>query len=322
MIFAPAITGPTASGKTALSIRLAKEFGFEIISADSMQIYRGMDIGTAKASAAEQAQVRHHLIDVVEASESFSAFDYRKLATKTARDIISRGRIPLFVGGTGLYIDTLMRADTQSDVPESSREFRERLEATLKTDEDKMRLWQRLREIDPSSAEAIHPNNTRRVIRAIEIFETTNTTKSELDAKSREKNSEFDVFMITLDFHSRETLYRRIDSRVDEMLELGLYDEVLELVRSGALMPNTTAGQAIGYKEMLAVIDGESTLEAAAEAIKLASRRYAKRQLTWFRHEKDAARIMVDREYGELRAPDELFAEAKQLIEEKIRFYI
>ena len=320
MIFAPAITGPTASGKTALSLKLAEDFGFEIISADSMQIYRGMDIGTAKATAEERARVPHHLIDVVSPSEQFSTCDYREIAASAARDIVSRGKFPLFVGGTGLYLDSIIRADTLKDAPESSREFREVI-GIPESDCEKTALWERLAKVDAESAAKIHPNNTRRVIRALEIYETTGIPKSELDRRSREKSSEFDILMITLDFHNRENLYRRIDARVDEMITDGLYGEVEALVKSGALTPDSTAGQAIGYKEMLRAVNGEITLLEAAEAIKLATRRYAKRQLTWFRHT-DAVRIMADRESGEMRGACELYAEIRPMIEEKLKLYI
>lgn len=320
MIFAPAITGPTASGKTALSLRLAEDFGFEIISADSMQIYRGMDIGTAKATAQERARVPHHLIDIITPSEQFSACDYREMAANAARDIVSRGKFPLFVGGTGLYLDSIIRADTLKDAPESSREFRETV-GIPESDEEKKALWERLFAVDAESAVKIHPNNTRRVIRALEIYETTGIPKSVLDKRSREKGSEFDVLIITLDFHERENIYRLIDRRVDGMLADGLYGEVEALAESGALTADSTAGQAIGYKEMLRAVKGEITLPEAAEAIKLATRRYAKRQLTWFRHT-DAVRVMADRESGELRDTCELYAEIRPIIEEKLKLYI
>ena len=322
MIFAPAITGPTASGKTELSIRLAEKFGFEIISLDSMQIYRGMDIGTAKATAEEQSRARHHLLDIVSPLDSFSAYDYREAARTAAHDIVSRGKTPLFVGGTGLYLDTLMREDNQNEVPESSREFREAVEATIKSDEDRTALWEELYKVDPASALSIHKNNTRRVIRALEIYRATGIPKSVFDERSRRLGSEFDFLVITLDFHNRENLYRRIDSRVDKMMGLGLFDEVRRLYADGKLVPDTTAAQAIGYKEMLGALKGEITLEEAGEKIKLASRRYAKRQLTWFRHISEAYRIMADGEDGSPRTIDEIYRDVEPIIQEKLNFHI
>lgn len=322
MIFAPAITGPTASGKTELSIRLAEKFGFEIISLDSMQIYRGMDIGTAKATEEEKSRARHHLLDIVSPRDSFSAYDYREAATAAARDIVLRGKTPLFVGGTGLYLDTLMRQDNQNEVPESSREFREAIEATIKSDEDRAALWEELYKVDPESALSIHKNNTRRVIRALEIFRTTGIPKSVFDQRSRQLGSEFDFLVITLDFHNRENLYRRIDFRVDAMVQAGLFDEVRRLYADGMLLPDTTAAQAIGYKEMLGALSGEITLDEAKEKIKLASRRYAKRQLTWFRHVSDAYRIMADREDGSPRTIDEIYSDTEKIIQTKLKLHI
>lgn len=319
MIFALAITGPTASGKTALSLWLAQRLGCEIISCDSMQIYRGMDIGTAKATADERAICPHHLIDFISPTESFSAEDYRAEATRVAKDIAARGMIPLFVGGTGLYIDTVMRAgELQS--PPSSEELKKKLLESAVTDREKLALWERLRSVDPESAEKIHMNNVRRVARAIEIYELTGKTKTYFDELSRQASSEIKVGMITLDFHNRDNLYSRVDKRVDIMMDDGLVDEVRTLVDNGILLPDTTAAQAIGYKEIIEHLDGNLTLCEATELIKLSSRRYAKRQLTWFRHNEDAKRLYVDREDGEMKSKEELFDEllslANELLEE------
>ncbi|MBQ8719421.1 MAG: tRNA (adenosine(37)-N6)-dimethylallyltransferase MiaA [Clostridia bacterium] len=294
MISAIAITGPTASGKTELSLRLATALGCEIISCDSMQIYRGMDIGTAKATPDEQARVRHHLIDFLSPTESFSVQDYREAAIAAAKEVTSRGKIPLFVGGTGLYIDAIMRADTLTSVPESDRAFRDELLSSVKTEEDKERLWQRLFEVDPDSATTIHKNNLRRVVRALEIFEATGKPKSYFDKLSKTAEGEVDLLMFTLDFQNRDILYRRVDERVDKMIEAGLVEEVRGLAEAALLPNDSTAAQAIGYKEIIEYLDGGSTLDEAIELIKLSSRRYAKRQLTWFRHEKDAVVITVD----------------------------
>ena len=317
MIRSLAITGPTASGKTAISIALAKKFGCEIISCDSMQIYRDMDIGTAKVTKAEAEGIPHHLIDIVEPTDSFSVEDYRALALKAAGEIDLRGNIPMLVGGTGLYVDSLMRAP-MTGVPESSIQYRDKILAEIKGEDDIERLWQRLREVDPESAEAIHKNNVRRVIRALEIYELTGRTKSEIDRESKKASPDIKIDMITLDFHDRETLYRRIDMRVDMMIQDGLIDEVRSLYDAGLLVPGTTAYQAIGYKELIAYIRGERPLADCAEEIKLASRRYAKRQLTWFRHEESATTLYMDREDGKMRDIDDVISEASLFVNRKL----
>ena len=309
MIYSLAITGPTASGKTSISIELAKQISAEIISCDSMQIYKGMDIGTAKATPSERAAVPHHLLDFLSPKEDFSAEEYRKMALAAAEDITERGRIPMLVGGTGLYVDTLMRA-AQTDVPESSREYRDRIMESVRTEEDVVALWERLFSVDPESAEAIHKNNVRRVIRALEIYDVTGKPKSYFDRLSRMGRSDIKIGMITLDFHNRENLYSRVDMRVDEMIKEGLASEVKTLYENGLLEKNTTAAQAIGYKEMLTYIKGEATLAEAVGEIKLSTRRYAKRQLTWFRHEKDAYRLYLDLEDGKMRDKKEILDEA------------
>ena len=212
MIFSISITGPTASGKTALSIALARALSAEIISSDSMQIYREMDIGTAKATADEQRAVPHHLIDLVSPSESFSVEEYRSRALDAAREIAARGKLPLFVGGTGLYIDSLTRG-TALDTPESDPEYRNRILSDIKDDADVTSLWERLRSVDPESAEKIHKNNIKRVIRALEIYDKTGKPKSLLDKETMRAPSEIFVGMITLDFHNRDTLYARVDKK-------------------------------------------------------------------------------------------------------------
>ncbi|MBR5241962.1 MAG: tRNA (adenosine(37)-N6)-dimethylallyltransferase MiaA [Clostridia bacterium] len=318
MIRALALTGPTASGKTAFSIKLAENLSGEIISCDSMQIYRGMDIGTAKATPEERAAVRHHMLDLVDPESDFSVESYRAGALAVAEDIVARGKTPIFVGGTGLYVDAVMRAP-MCEVPESSREYREKMLAAITSDADVDALWQRLFEIDPESAAAIHKNNLRRVVRAIEIYEMTGKTKSYFDKLSKSKSADFDVKIITLDVHNRESLYKRIDTRVDLMMKEGLLSEVKDLYESGKLKKGTTAAQAIGYKEIISYLDGEASLEDAVELIKLSSRRYAKRQLTWFRHEEGASRVYLDREDGVMRGVDEIFAEILTIAEEQIR---
>lgn len=311
MIRALAITGPTASGKTALSLEIAMELDCEIISCDSMQIYRGMSIGTAKATDEERAAVPHHLIDFLEPTVRYSAESYRDDALKAAQDIVIRGKMPLFVGGTGLYIDTVMRGVPES--PPSDDEVRARLTAMGESEEGRRMLYERLTEVDSRSAELTHMNNLRRVVRALEIYELTGIPKSVFDERSRDASSELSVDMITLDFHDREVLYRRVNERVDQMLREGLVEEARLLFDSGVLTSDTTAASAIGYKELVPYFKGEISLFEAGEAIKLSTRRYAKRQLTWFRHERDALRLFVDTEDGVIKDKETLCREAVEM---------
>jgi len=308
MIKALAITGPTASGKTALSLEIAERLDCEIVCLDSMQIYRGMDIGTAKATAAEQARVRHHMTDIVNPDESFSAGAYKREALCVCRDIEARGKTPLFVGGTGLYLSTLMRPDCE-EPPPSSAEYRQRIEEGILTEEDRIALHERLMEIDPESAELIHYNNVRRVIRALEIFDATGKTKTYFDMLTRQASTEIEVCHVTLDFHDRELLYRRVDERVDVMIAEGLFDEVLRLLSEGYLTEDSTAAQAIGYKEMLGAVRGEMPLDVAIEQIKQATRNYAKRQLTWFRHNGNATSVFADDGCGRMRRSGDIVCE-------------
>ena len=314
MMHAIAITGPTASGKTALGIALARELDGEIISCDSMQIYREMTVGTAKATDEERAMTTHHLIDFLSPNESYSADNYRVDALLAVEDITSRGKLPIFVGGTGLYIDTVARGATDG-VPPSDPARRERILESVGGDAHA--LWERLYEVDPESAEKTHENNVKRVLRALEIYDATGTPKSHFDALTKENTSPVRIAMITLDFHDRELLYRRIDKRVDLMLEAGLLDEARSLYERGYLREGTTAAQAIGYKELLSYLEGQATLDEALDALKLASRRYAKRQLTWFRRE-NAYRLYLDTEDGRMRdvadITRELFAVTREII--------
>jgi len=277
-----------------------------------MQIYKGMDIGTAKPTLSEMAAVPHHLVDIVRPDEQFSAKDYRDAAIPKAEDIAKRGKLPLFVGGTGLYLETLVRRDTP-EVPESSAEYRDAIIATLKTEEDRIALHERLRAVDPVSAEKSHYNNLRRVIRALEIYEKTGKPKSYFDELSRESSNDIKILHLSLDFHSRDTLYKRIDRRVDEMFRLGLVREVSELLASAELPEDSTAAQAIGYKEIAELIRVGEDAEGAREKIKQASRNYAKRQLTWFRHT-GAHIVYADTDTGEMKAEEELLCEAENLI--------
>ena len=275
-----AVVGATASGKTSLAIALARELGGEIISCDSMQIYRGMDIGTAKPSMEEREGIPHHLMDVVEPSENFSVADYASLAKCAIDDVCSRGKLPIFCGGTGLYLDSVLTATEYSDAASDPS-----LRASLaKEAEDKgaLALWQRLEKEDAESATAIHPNNVKRVIRALEIKLLTGIPKSEWDRRSRLAPSPYHAQVLGLSYPDRAVLYDRIDRRVDMMMDMGLVCEVEGLIRSGRLPRASTAAQAIGYKEMVSYLDGEISLSEAVDSIKQATRRYAKRQITWF----------------------------------------
>lgn len=287
-----AIAGPTASGKSSLALELCKRLNGELVSFDSMQIYRGLDIGTAKPTKAEQAEVRHHLIDICDPSESFSAADFAKCAHEAIADIRSRGKRAVLCGGTGLYLDSVLGRLDFGEI-ESDDKLREEL-FRFAEENGADALHERLREIDPSAAETIHKNNVRRVVRAIEIYLLTGKTKTEHDRLAI-SNSPYDSVIIALDYADREILYNRINSRVDAMISAGLEDEVRELYASGCLSPDTTAGQAIGYKEMLDYIRGIDTLEAAVEKIKLGTRRYAKRQLTWLRRNKSVNWLCPDK---------------------------
>ena len=273
-----AVVGPTASGKTALAVELALRYGGEIISCDSVQVYKGLDIGSAKVTAEEARGVRHHLIDAVSPCDDFSCAEYSELAGEAIKDIVSRGRLPVFCGGTGLYLNTVLRGSALSEAGKDD-EYRQALTEKYTPAE----LHGMLGEIDPESAAAIHENNVKRVVRALEIYHVTGMTKTHWDELSRKEAEPFDSVVIGLDYRSRDTLYRRIDQRVDIMLSAGLESEVAALDSPG--FRASTASQGIGYKELLAYRDGRYTLPEAVEAIKKGSRNYAKRQLTWFRRD-------------------------------------
>ena len=280
MIKILAVVGPTASGKSALGLALADRLDGEIISCDSMQIYRRMNIGTAKPTVEEMGRVRHHLIDVVEPSESFSAADYVSLATAAIEDCVSRGKLPIICGGTGLYLDALLRGDDPA--PNTvNEEIRAELLAFAER-EGADALWNELYRIDPESAAATHKNNIKRVARAIEIYRVGGVTKTELDRLSQKAQSRYDACVIGLRYADRQTLYNRINTRVDQMIAEGLVEETERLLREGVFEKNATAAQAIGYKEILPYLRGSVGLDEAAETLKMATRRYAKRQITWF----------------------------------------
>ena len=281
-----AIVGPTASGKTALSVELAKRLDGEIISCDSMQIYRGMTVGTAAVTEKEMQGVPHHLIGFASPLESFSCADYAEMAQKAIEDISGRGKLPIFCGGTGLYLDTVLKGTRLSEAGKDDG-YREGL-SKLSPDE----LHRMLSDIDPDSAEKTHKNNVKRVIRALEIYHVTGKTKTQWDKESRADGSRYDAKIIGLDFKDRENLYERINVRVDIMLGNGLVDEVKTL--DCKEFRESTASQAIGYKEILRYLDGDVSLAEATEEIKKASRNYAKRQLTWFRANPDIGMIYPD----------------------------
>ena len=286
-----AVVGPTASGKTALAIELAKRLNGEIISCDSMQIYKGMDIGTAKPTEEETCGIPHHMVDIIEPSEPFSAADYAPMAKAAVDSIIARGNLPIFCGGTGLYLDAVLTANDYAEV-NTDLELRSKLLSEVERDGAEV-MWNRLREVDPDAAEAIHMNNVKRVVRAMELYLSSGITKTEWDRRSRLKPPPYSSVIIALD-REREELYSRIDRRVDIMMEMGLLDEVRQLTESGRLPRLSTAAQAIGYKELIAYFDGECTLEEAISTIKQSSRRYAKRQLTWFRRTNDVKWLKTD----------------------------
>ena len=287
-----AVAGPTASGKSALALELCKRLDGELISLDSMQIYRGLDIGTAKPTKAEQAEVRHHMIDICEPTENFSAAEFAERAHKVIADVRSRGKRAVLCGGTGLYLDTVIGRLDFGEIESDEKLRGELIAFAEKNGADA--LHERLREIDPQAAEKIHPNNVRRVARAIEIYELTGKTKTEHDREAI-SDSPYESLIIGLDYDDREVLYSRINRRVDAMIEAGLEGEVRSLVSRGLLSAESTAGQAIGYKEMLGCIAGDCSLGDAVEKIKLGTRRYAKRQLTWLRRNPDINWLYPDR---------------------------
>lgn len=274
-----AVVGPTATGKSAYAIRLAKELDGEVISGDSMQIYRGMDIGTAKASTAEQQGVPHHLLDVAEITEAFSAGRFMELAREKIAEIHGRGKTPILCGGTGLYIELLLTGKQLSETT-ADEALREELLRFAEVRGNEA-LHARLAEKDPKSAEAIHPNNVKRVVRALEIALTTGSTKSEADEKSREGENPYAPTVIRLTYADRAALYQKINLRVRRMFEMGLEEEVRSLCEKG-LRETPTASQAIGYKEFYPYLDGEISLAQVEEDICRNTRRYAKRQETWF----------------------------------------
>ena len=291
-----AVTGPTASGKTALAIELARRMNGEIISCDSMQIYRGMDIGTAKPTKEELAMAPHHLIDILPPDAPYSCSDYVKDAEKAISDIANRGKTPILCGGTGLYLDRLLKGGNDEEAA-SDESLRSELKSFYECNGTDA-LYQRLVSLDPEAADTIHKNNVKRVMRAIEICLVTGKKKSEIDKKNSEITDKYDHKVITLCFNDRNLLYDRIDRRVDLMIKEGLVEETKRLLSEGVFERSITASQAIGYKELFPYIRGEDSLENCTDELKRASRRYAKRQITWFSGKDYAHKLFVDCENG------------------------
>lgn len=300
------VVGPTASGKTRLAIELAKIYNGEVVSADSMQIYKEMQIATAKPDEAEMDGVKHHLIDFLEPDEAFSVADYLLLARKCIDDIVSRGKQPIICGGTGLYISSLID-NIKFDDTCSNTELRNELLLLAKEKGNKY-LWDMLNEFDPETAKTLHENNLMRVIRAIEVYKETSVPLSEHKVNSRAEITPYDCCIIGLSCEDRQKLYDRINLRVDKMLDMGLVDEASAFYRS---FSPTTAKQAIGYKELIPYFEGEMPLDECVEKIKQETRRYAKRQLTWFRRDQRVNWI-----YSDLYdSYEKIIDEAKKIVE-------
>lgn len=283
------IVGPTASGKTAVSIELAKRLNGEIISADSMQIYKEMNIGSAKPTEDEKQGIYHHMIDVVEPTENFNVAKYKEMAEECIKKILNKGKLPIIVGGTGLYVSTLTNGIEFSEI-ERDEKYRKELENIAEKENGAEVLFEKLKEVDPEAANVIDKNNVRRVIRALEIYKVTGKTKTQVDRESiKELKYDYRIFGMLWD---RQELYDRIDKRVDIMIEMGLVGEVKELYEKGI---SSTAIQGLGYKEIIEYLDEKVTLEEAIEKIKQETRRYAKRQMTWFKRDKNIIWLNANR---------------------------
>lgn len=303
------LTGPTAVGKSELSISLAKEVGGAIISADSMQVYRYMDIGSAKITREEMQGVPHYLIDEFMPDEEFNVVKFQEYAKRYLEEIYDRGQIPILVGGTGFYIQAVLY-DIDFTAEKEDTAYRESLE-TLAREKGAEYLHQRLREVDEASAEAIHPNNTKRIIRALEFYEKTGKRISEHNEKERRKESPYNFAYFVLN-DDRTRIYERIDARVDKMLEAGLLEEVTRLKEMGYTR-DMVSMQGLGYKELLDYLDGNLTLEEAVYILKRDTRHFAKRQLTWFRREKEV--LWIDKQqfaYDDRKILDELKKELNE----------
>ena len=298
------IAGPTASGKTALAVELAKEWNGEVVSCDSMQVYKRMDIGTAKPTVEEMQGIPHHMIDVAEPDEDFSVSRYCAMASPIVDDILARGKTAIIAGGTGLYMDSLIKGNDFAPFPSTG--VREKLEAQADAEGmEAMISW--LASVDPEAAARIH--DRKRIIRALEVYLETGETITEHNRKTQAIPPKYEPLWLGLDFAERSELYRRIDLRVSLMLQQGLVEEIQGLLHSG-IPAKCTAMQAIGYKEFVAALSGSSTIEDAAEEVRKSSRHYAKRQLTWFRRNKSIHWLTRDTGAG----GEEILQKARQII--------
>jgi len=302
------IAGPTASGKTALSIALAKELDGEVVSCDSMQVYKGMNIGTAKPTVEEMDGIPHHMLSVAEPWEDFSVGKYCDMATPVVDDILSRGKTAIIAGGTGLYMDALIRGNDFAPVPSTGR--REELEQLAET-EGIEAVIAKLRAVDPESADRLHPSDQKRIIRAMEVYLETGETITEHNRKTRLIPPRYNPVWFGLEDADRANLYARIDKRVDVMLEQGLIAEIQGLLDAG-IPEKCTAMQAIGYKEFVDAIQGRSSMETATALVQQSSRKYAKRQLTWFR--RNPAIFWLRREEND--GTEQILAKARQILAE------
>ncbi len=301
-----AVVGPTASGKSNLAVALAKHYDAEILSFDSMQLYKGMDIATAKPTTAEMQGVPHHMISAVDNDEAFSVARYKESADKIIDEIVARDKCVVMVGGTGLYLDTVMQ-NIELLQGEDTSEIREQLKAEL-AEIGPAAMLEKLRQIDPRTAETLHENNTGRVLRALEVYYSTGHTMSYQVENSKNTPSRYRPVYIGLNAKDRDFIYSRINTRVDLMLQTGLLSEVEEFVNSA---PGTTAKQAIGLKELAPYARGEESLTSCVERLKMETRRYAKRQLTWFRRNKDVNWLYID----ELQSAEDLLRAAIQIVD-------
>ena len=300
------IAGPTASGKTALAVELAREFNGEVVSCDSMYVYKRMNIGTAKPSREEMDGIIHHMIDVAEPDVDFSVSKYCEMAAPIVDDIIARGKTAIIAGGTGLYMDSLIKGNDFAPFPSTG--MREKLEA--QADEQGMEaMLELLRSIDPDAGARLHLSDRKRIIRALEVYYETGETITAHNLKTQAIPPRYSPLWLGLDFADRAELYRRIDLRVDIMLQQGLVEEIKELLASG-IPEKCTAMQAIGYKEFVAALEGHCTIEEAAEEVRKSSRHYAKRQLTWFRRNKNIHWLI--RQTGE--GAEEILNRARQTV--------
>ena len=309
-----AVVGPTASGKSDLAIELCKRYGGEVVSCDSMQIYKKMNIGTAKPTPEEMQNIPHHLVDFLEPGAEYSVSDYVADAEKCVNQLAERGVLPVFCGGTGLYIDSFLSGIEFSDF-ENDPAVRKKLENEFSS-QGIAGIYERLSMVDPDIAASIDANNAKRVIRALEVYETTGITMTEWNRRSRQNANKKDCLVIGLDYEDRSILYERIDKRVDIMLEMGLLEETKMLLDEG-LLASKTASQAIAYKEFLPYFANEDSLDNCVEILKRNSRRYAKRQLTWFRRNKDIRWIFRDGK-GQEEVLKEAFSIVDSYLQEEV----